>query len=127
MWSITKNQELYEVSHNDWVRHVRLFPDSKLGFDLITCSDDKTVKFWRRGKIFKTLEHSNYCWRFDLDKTNRLLAVGTKDGVTVWQMNNFSKVGEENIGDTRDVRFNKDSTKVLAVKESGEVYKISLQ
>ena len=74
---------------------------------------------------------------FDIDETNRILAVATADkphftgpsegGVTVWQLENFEKVGEEEIGNTMDVRFNADSTKIIAVKDSGEVYKISLE
>ena len=116
---------MYEVSHNDNVRQVRLFSGSN--FDLITCSDDQTVKLWQRGETIKTLEHSEWCWRFDLDETNGLLAVATNYGVTVWQMDDFSKVVEVKIDDTRDVRFNKDATKILAVESSGEVHEISLR
>ena len=131
--SISRKQVLYSTSHQDWVNCVQLLPDSSLGFNLITC-DDETVKLWRNGELVKSLEHSDECIRFDLDKTNRFLAVATGDvddeslgGVTVWRIENFSKIGEQKIGFTEDVRFNADSTKVLAAKYNGQVYEIALE
>ena len=142
MWSISSKKKLYEVAHND-VNHVRLFSDSTLGFDLITCGFDKTVKFWRSGELVRCLEHSGGCYHFDLDETNRLLAVACgefdrrvfsvsgKDhgtgSVVVWRLDNFTKIGEEKIGWTTLVRFNAHSTTIIAVKRFSEVYKINLE
>ena len=136
---------MYEVAHDE-VNHIRLFSDSTLGFDRITCGFDKTVKFWRSGELVRCLEHSGGCYHFDLDETNRLLAVacgefdsslfsvfgkdhGTEKvtgSVTVWRLDNFTKIGDEKIGWTTLVRFNADTTTIIAVKRFSEVYKINL-
>ena len=125
--SIPQKQLLYSTSHILPVECVQLLPDSSLGFNLITSSDDRTVKLWRNGELVESLKHSSWCERFDLDRTNRLLTVATEHGVTVWRIDNFSKIGEQKIGWTMDVRFNAASTKVIAVKESGKVYEIALK
>ena len=133
VWSISKKQKLYEVGHNERVTHVRLFSDSTLGFDLISSSFDKTIKFWRSGEIVKSLEHSGTCNHFDLDDTNRLLAVACEKsdsfngGVSLWRLDNFQKITDQVFGSTREVRFNADSTKIIAAKNSGEVYEINLE
>ena len=144
VWSITKRKKLYSVNHKDSVNHVRLFPDSTLGFDLITASDDQTLSFWRGGVHIKSLEHSGPCNHFDLDDTNRLLAVACErslttektnffgkteklTSVTVWRLDNFTQVDQVKFGCTAEVRFNADSTKIIAVKKSGEVIVINLE
>ena len=131
MWSITRKQKLYSVEHDDQIRHVHLLSDKTLDFDLITCGEDRKVKLWRQGQLVKTLDHSNKCWRFDLDNGNRLLAVATgndsEGGVTLWRLSDYEKIGEEKIGDTRDVRFNDSATKVLATTYYGPVYQILLE
>ena len=127
VWSISKRQKLYSIQHEDYINHVRLLSDQKLGFDLITSGDDDMVKFWLQGRIVKSLEHSNTCYRFDLDKQNRLLAVATYTGVTVWRLDDYAKIGEEEIGDTQDVRFNASATKLIAALTSGAVHEISLE
>ena len=71
------------------------------------------------------------CDRFDLDKTNSLLAVATGDlsggGVTVWRIDTFYKIGEIKIGSTFDVRFNATPTKAIAVKKNGEIHELALE
>ena len=130
VWSISKQQQLHSLEHGSTVEHVRLFSDQKLGFDLITSSWDKTVKFWRQGQIVKSLQHSRYCYRFDIDKDNRLLAVATgKDkngGVSLYRLDTFAKIDEKEIGCTEIVRFNSSATKLIAVKHKA-VFELSLQ
>ena len=125
--SIPQKQLLYSTSHILPVECVQLLPDSSLGFNLITSSLGGPVKLWRNGELVKSLQHSGTCWRFDLDKTNRLLAVANIVGVTVWRIDNFEKIGEEEIGVTMDVRFNAASTKIIAVTMYGKVYEIALE
>ena len=125
--SIPQKQLLYSTSHSEYVECVQLLPDSSLGFNLITSSWDKTIKLWRNAELVESLQHSDDCIRFDLDKTNRLLAVATLNGVTVWRTDNFKKIGEERIGWTMNVRFNAGSTKVIAVTLKGRVYEIDLE
>ena len=131
VWSVSKNKKLYSVKHNSWINHVHLLPDQKLKFDLITCSDDKTVKLWRRGRIVKSLQQSDWCYHFDLDKDHRLLAVATgfdvNGSVSVYRLDTFAKIYEKAIGSTSNVRFNKNATKLIAASFNGSVYEISLQ
>ena len=127
VWSISKKQKLYSIKHKESIHQVHLLSDQNLDFDLITASWDKKVKLWRQGKVFKTLKHSEGCRSFDLDKENRLLAVATKDGVTLWRLDRYEKIAEEKIGETKDVKFNKTATKIIAASHDGAVYSISLQ
>ena len=71
--------------------------------------------------------HSNNCYNFDLDKENRLLAVATSGGVTLWRLDRYEKIAEEKIGKTVDVKFNKTATKIIAATFEGAVYAISLE
>ena len=127
VWSISEKKRICSVKHDDIIFHVQLVSDPKLGFDLITCSEDTTVKLWREGQLVKTLEHSNYCYHSDLGKQNRLLAIATRHGVTLWRVDDYSKMKEVKIGETTDVRFNTSSTKLVAMARYGSVYEISLQ
>ena len=127
VWSISKKKKLYSVKHNDYIWHVQLVSDQKLGFDLITASDDKTVKLWRNGQAVKTLKHSNWCNHCELDKQNRLLAVATDVGVTLWRTDDYSKIDEVKIGRIFDVRFNANSTKLIAAHNDGPVHEIALE
>ena len=133
VWSISENKKLYSVEHKSagWpcntVYHVHLLADQKLGFDLITASGDKTIKFWRQGQVIKSLEYSTWCSHFDLDKYHRILAVATGDGVSLWQLETFSKIDENKIGKITNVRFNANATKLIAATLEGSVFEISLQ
>ena len=127
VWSISKKQKLYSVEHGYEIYHVHLLSDQNLDFDLITASLDKTVKLWRQGKVVKTLKHFEICRSFDLDKENRLLAVATRDGVTLWRLDRHEKIAEEKIGSTVDIRFNENATKIIAATYYGPVYQMSLE
>ena len=69
----------------------------------------------------------------NLSEEKQLLVVATGEpfglngNVTVWRLDNFTKIREEEIGSTLDVRFNADGTKVIAVTNVGSVFEISLQ
>lgn len=103
-----------------------LLSDSKLGFNRITC-DSYTVKLWHDDELIDQLKHAEECNFFDLNATNQLLAVATKVGVSVWNLKKLSLISEKNIGPTEDVRFNGESTKIIAIKKSVEVYELYLQ
>ena len=103
-----------------------MLSDSKLGFNRITCVS-YTVKLWHDDELIDRLKHAEECNFFDLNATNHLLAVATKIGVSVWNLKKFSLISEKNIGPTEDVRFNGESTKIIAIKKSGEVYELYLQ
>ena len=118
---------LYSVEHHFSIYHVHLLSDQSLDFDLITSSWDSSVELWQKGQIVESLEHSNWCRCFDLDKEKRLLAVVTDDGLTLWRLGRYEKIGEARIGQITDVRFNKNATKLIASIASGAVYEISLQ
>ena len=85
------------------------------------------MKLWRQGQIVKSLQQSNACYHFDVDKDHRLLAVATDDGVSLWRLDTFDKIDEQKIGTTRNVRFNKTATKLISVNSDGSVFELSLQ
>ena len=66
-----------------------------------------------------------------MDKEKRLLAVATGGiyygGVCIWRLDTFEKIGEQQIGWTKDVRFNTSGTKLIAVTHEGSVFEISLE
>ena len=105
---------------------LQLLSDAKLEFNRITC-DSYTVKLWLHDEIFRRLIHSDECKFFDLNDKNTLLTVATKVGVTVWNLRNYTQVFDKNIGSTEDVRFNADSTKIIASTTEGKVYELRLE
>ena len=128
VWSIAEKTKLYTVNHQAFMPKVCLLSDATLGFDMITASVDQSVKFWLNGYQVKCLKHAYPCWHFDFDCQKRFLVVATgkekQGGVVVWRVEDFTKVGEQSIADTRVVRFNSDSTKITAVTADGQVFEI---
>ena len=55
-----------------------------------------------------------------------MLAVATLDGVTLWSTDNWKKLYGKKIGETVDVRFVDNSSKLIAAKQSGEIHLFSL-
>ena len=47
--------------------------------------------------------------------------------VSLYRLDTFAKIDEQQIGSTMDVRFNKNATKLIAATRDGSVYEISLQ
>ena len=88
---------------------------------------DDRVTFWRQGQIVKSLKHSDACYNIDMDKDRRLLAVATKDGVSLWKLDTFTKIDEQKIGIISNVRFNANATKLIASQFEGPVFEISLR
>ena len=132
VWSISTKEKLYSIKHSRAITQVRLLLDQNLDFDLITCSDDKTVKLWYQGKIFKILEHSVPCYSFDLDEERRMIAVATygltRPGcVALWRLDRYEKILEEKIDNVAVVRFNKNATKIIAASRFGHIYGILLE
>ena len=62
-----------------------------------------------------------------MDKDRRLLAVATLDGVSLWSLKTFEKIDEQKIGNTKNVRFNKNETKLLAATDKESVFEMLLQ
>ena len=55
-----------------------------------------------------------------------LLAVATLDGVTIWSTDTWKKVFGKKIGETADLRFIDNSSKLIAAKRNGEIHMFNL-
>ena len=103
---------------------MQFFP-SEHSYDLIS-SGDKTLEVWKEGKLVKSLQHSNDCWRFHLNSDKSLLAVGYDSGVTVWSTAAWTRLADLEIGDIMDVKFNSASNVILAAQWNGKLHIVNL-
>lgn len=126
VWNISKKRRLYAVKNGGHVNQVQLFSPGH-SFDLMISSYDGSVKVCKEGKVIQTLEHSNGCYRFQLNTEKTLLAVGYRDGLALWSTADWSKLADQKIGHIVDVHFNSTSSKVIAADRQGEVSVIDLE
>ena len=126
VWNISKKRRLYTVKNGGHVNQVKLLPPG-LTYDLMISSYDGSIKVCKDGKVVQTLEHSNGCYRFQLNQEKTLLAVGYRDGLTLWSTADWAKLADQKIGHIVDVHFNLASSKAIVADREGEVSVIDLE
>ena len=99
-------------------------PDTIMSGTLISTSYDKEcqIKDKTTGQLLHVLKHDSEYSNFDLNSTGTLLAICHLRGVSIWSCKTMNKIGEIEIGIVTDVRFNTDSTRLISLKETGEIY-----
>ena len=125
VWNVETKQKLYDVKHNHSVSSV-FFKNSML----ISASLDQTCKISNKddGRLLKTLEHDGKCNNIDIKGNMMAVAHGNngeRGGVSVWNIENFSKIEEYQFKQITDVRFQSDS-RIIFASNDGWIYKIEL-
>ena len=125
VWSITRKQRLFELKHSNPVIQVKFCQLGSRNL-LITSCLGKYCRVWdsNTGEKVKSLRHTKTCARFDMKLS--LLAVATLDGVTIWSTDTWKKVFGKKIGETADLRFIDNSSKLIAAKRNGEIHMFNL-
>ena len=125
VWNVESKQKLYHVKHNHSVSSV-FFENSML----ISASLDQTCKISKKdnGRLLQTLEHDGKCNSIDINGNMMAVAHGNNDecgGVSVWNIEDFSKIEEYQFKQITDVRFQSDS-RIIFASNDGWIYKIEL-
>ena len=125
VWNVESKQKLYDVRHKHSVSSV-VFKNSML----ISASLDQTCKISKKdnGRLLQTLEHDGKCNNIDINGNMMAVAHGNNDecgGVSVWNIEDFSKIEEYQFKQITDVRFQSDS-RIIFASNDGWIYKIEL-
>ena len=93
------------------------------GRNLISCSDDKTIRYWdsSSGKCLRELiGHNNWIWEIALSPDGKTLVSGGEDNtVRVWDLETGKChwIQEEHTNWVRSVAFSFDGTMVASASE----------
>ena len=124
-WSIPNEELKYEIGHGGCVNDIAVgFEGTPLANRLISISNDKScrVSNLETGAEVKRIYLCSECWSIAVDKTQTVIAVGTKKGVTFIETTNFTKVKEVSLTNVCSLAFNNRNDRMLAVTENGEVH-----
>eukprot|EP01006_Ploeotia_vitrea_P009008 TRINITY_DN21265_c0_g1_i1.p1 TRINITY_DN21265_c0_g1~~TRINITY_DN21265_c0_g1_i1.p1 ORF type:complete len:386 (+),score=193.88 TRINITY_DN21265_c0_g1_i1:53-1210(+) len=123
-----KTTQHVERAHLDTIRDVDYNPNKP--YHVVTCSDDRLVKFWDLRKASAPLKslsrHSHWVWttKYNRFHDQLVLSAGTDTSVTLWSIVSISSAP---LGDLEDPANEKEGDKMITTYDEHEdsVYSIA--